>query len=299
MSEITQAEVYLLEQIRQGDSQAWEQFVQRYHGRLAAYAQGQIRQRADAEDAVQETFVNFVRSLNAFRAQCNLESYLFTILRRKIYDTYRKKARHAQLIQNSSVQSEADESSDYMASIASDDPTASCYVRRDEQKEQVLEHLSHAILSLLDKLKQSLNFEHLKTVELLFYCQLPNTETARVLEVDAGKVGLIKHRCIKQIQNQLNIAALGDLSEADFEGLLAQVWQQYRPSCPKRSTLGGYLLKTLDADWLDYIDFHLNRLGCHFCQANFEDLEVQNEQKGSDMLQQRIMESTVGFLKVT
>ncbi|MHC5082831.1 MAG: RNA polymerase sigma factor [Planctomycetota bacterium] len=296
---MTQAELFLLEQIRQGDGQAWEQLINRYQGRLTAYAQGQIRQRADAEDAVQETFVNFVRSLNAFRAQCSLESYLFTILRRKIYDTYRKKARHAQLIQNSSVPSGIDESSDYMASIPSDDPTASCYVRRDEQKERMLEHLSKGILSLLDKIKQSLNFEHLKAVELLFYCQLSNTETARILEIDAGKVGLIKHRCIKQIQSQLNAAALGDLSEGDFEGLLAQVWQQYRPSCPKRSTLGGYLLKTVEPDWLDYIDFHLNQLGCHYCQANFEDLQLQNQQKGSDVLSQRIMESTVGFLKVT
>ena len=186
-----------------------------------------------------------------------------------------------------------------MATLPSDDPTASCYVRRDEQKEQMLEQLSGGVLSMLDKIKQSLNFEHLKAVELLFYCQLSNTETARVLNIDAGKVGLIKHRCIKQIQGRLNSAALGDLSEGDFEGLLAQVWQQYRPSCPKRSTLGGYLLKTLEPGWTNYIDFHLNQLGCHYCQANFEDLELQNQQKGSDMLAARIMESTVGFLKTT
>jgi RNA polymerase sigma-70 factor (ECF subfamily) len=87
MSELTEAERYLLESIRQGDADAWSQLVQRYQGRLLAFAHGRMRRSADAEDLVQETFLAFLKGLAAFRGQANLETYLFTILRRKIIPT--------------------------------------------------------------------------------------------------------------------------------------------------------------------------------------------------------------------
>jgi hypothetical protein len=149
----------------------------------------------------------------------------------------------------------------------------------------------------LDRIKNSLNFEHLKVIELLFYCQLSNSDVAATLNIDAGKIGVLKHRWLKQIQTELSVMDIGELSDTDIEGLLAQIWQQYRPSCPKRNTIGAFLLKTLAPDWQRYVDFHLNVLGCHFCQANYQDIQQQNQQKGDDKLQQRIMESTVGFLQ--
>lgn len=298
MGEITQAEQYLIDQIRQGSSQAWSQFIERYQGRLLAYARRQISgNSADAEDIVQDVFVNFIRALNAYRGENSLESFLFTILRRKIIDQYRKKsAGRIGLIQDVYKRDTRDDTSDYLASFSAGESTASWYVRRDEHKERIYKSLSKAILEMLEGIKHSLNFEHLKIVELLFYCQLSNTDTAAALKIDAGRVGLVKHRCIKQIQKHLPRSESKDIADSDLEGLLGQIWQQYRPSCPKRNTIGAFLLKTLEPDWQDYVDFHLHTLGCHFCQANYEDIQLQNRQKGADRLQQRILESTVGFL---
>ncbi len=297
MGEMTQAELYLLDQIRQGDDRAWSQFVARYHGRLFAYARQQMGQSADAEDMVQEVFVNFIRALHTYRAESSVESFLFTILRRKIIDNYRrKKTLRVGLIQDM-YHSGAAEQSDYLSGFQGSEPTASSYARRDEQKEKLFESIACAILRLLEKMKETLNFEHLKTMELIFYCQLSNSDVASTLKMDPGKVGVLKHRWIKQFQSELATVEAAELSEADLEGLLAQIWQQHRPSCPKRSTIGAFLLKTLSPDWQQYVDFHLNVLGCHFCQANFNDLQQQNAQKGADKLQQRIMESTVGFLQ--
>jgi hypothetical protein len=75
------------------------------------------------------------------------------------------------------------------------------------------------------------------------------------------------------------------------------VWRDYRPSYPKRNTIGAFHLGTLEPEWKDYVDFHLHQLGCQFCLANLKDIEEQNKQKDSSKLCQRIMESTVGFLK--
>ncbi len=292
----TPAEQYLLDQIQQGDDRAWSQFIQRYNGRLLAYARRQVSQPADAEDIVQEVFINFIRTMHTLRPESSIEGFLFTILRRKIIDTYRRKsAMRVGLIQDL-YRSNCGQS-DYLSGFQSTESTASSYARRDEQKETLSAALAGEILSLLGRIKTTLNFEHLKTIELLFYCQLSNSDIAETLKIDARKVGVLKHRWIKQIHDNLTAADTKDLSEADMEGLLVQIWQQYRPSCPKRSTIGAFLLKTLEPEWQNYVDFHLNVLGCHFCQANYQDLLEQNQQKGADKLQQRIMQSTVGFLQ--
>lgn len=297
MSQMTQAEQFLLDQIRQGDDRAWAQFVERYRGRLFAYARQQLGQSADAEDIVQEVFINFIRALNTYRGDSSVESFLFVILRRKIISEYRKKkALRVGLIQDV-YQKDAEESSDYLSGFPGHEPTASTYARRDEQTEKLFLTLSGTIMPLLERIKATLNFEHLKIIELLFYCQLPNSDVAAALKIDAGKVGVLKHRWLRQIQHDLEGTDVGGLSEANLEGLLAQIWQMYRPSCPKRNTIGAFLLKTLDPEWQAYVNFHLNVLGCHFCQANYQDIQQQNQQKGADKLQQRIMESTVGFLQ--
>jgi RNA polymerase sigma factor (sigma-70 family) len=297
MGKMTQAELYLLDQIRQGNDRAWTQFVQRYHGRLFAYARQQLGQAADAEDIVQEVFVSFIRALNTYRAENSVESFLFILLRRRIISEYRKKrSLRVGLIQDL-YQKNSDESSDYLSGFQGDEPTASTYARSDEQKEKLFLALSRTIMSLLDKIKTALNFQHLKIIELLFYCQLSNSDVAAALKIDSGRVGVLKCRWIKQIKSNLETIEAAEFSETDLEGLLSQIWQQYRPSCPKRSTIGAFLLKTLDPDWQSYVGFHINVLGCHFCKANYQDLLDQNQKKGADRLQQRIMESTVGFLQ--
>ena len=50
------------------------------------------------------------------------------------------------------------------------------------------------------------------------------------------------------------------------------IWRRERVSCPSRDQLGGYLLGAGDTELLDYIRFHLEEIGCPYCQANLEDL---------------------------
>jgi RNA polymerase sigma-70 factor (ECF subfamily) len=298
MQHLSQAEQYLLEQIRRGDDTAWTQFVGRYHGRLVVYARQKMSGTADCEDIVQETFVSFIRYMNAFRGQCSLESYLFTILRTKIVDYFRRaeNSKSGRARKMSLGDSEG-QYQDFFASIASSDPTASSYMRRDESRQKLMEAFSQSLLGLLDDIKKSLSFERLKIVEMLFFCQVSNVDAAEVLKISPSQIGVIKHRCIKQIQGTIDLQPGVELSDADTEGIIAQVWRDCRPSCPKRNTIGAYHLGTLEPEWKDYVDFHLHQLGCQFCLANLRDIEEQNKQKDSSKLCRKIMESTVGFLK--
>jgi len=299
MSELSQAEQYLLDQIRKGQSDAWSQLVERYQGRLLAFTQMKIRQREEAEDIVQETFVGFLKAFQNFRGDASLETFLFTILRRKIADSFRgKQSRRICLLQDVyHVDRQSDAESDAFGHFASAEPTASWYARRSEQHSIQKEVLAQALQALVAGLKESLDFRDLKIIEMLLYCKLPNKDVAKVLEMSEKNIAVIKHRCLKQIREKVEFrVATGEVQDADFENMLTEVWESLRLSCPKRSTIGAFLLGTLEEQWGDYVDFHVNRLGCHFCQANLEDLKRQTADSGNPGFRARIMESTVGFL---
>ncbi|MCF7958476.1 MAG: sigma-70 family RNA polymerase sigma factor [Phycisphaerae bacterium] len=300
MSEMNEAEKYMIEQIRQGDSDTWTQMVNRYNGRLLAFAQNSLPQRADAEDIVQEAFIGFLKGLDNFRGQASLETYLFTILRRKIIDSYRSRAsRITCLIQDVYKSSAQEQTTDVFGKIADSKPTASWYVSRDEQYELHRESLEKALRELVRGMKESFKFRDLEIIELLFYSQVPNKDVAKILEITEKNIAVKKHRVIKQVKEKINPKEYNaDPLSPAFESMLSEIWESQRLSCPKRSTIGAYLLETLDEDWYNYVNFHLNTLGCHFCRANLEDLRQQQEEsKQQTTFRQRIMESTVGFLK--
>jgi hypothetical protein len=149
---------------------------------------------------------------------------------------------------------------------------------------------------LVDGFKRGLRFRDLQIIELLLYGQLPNKRVAATMNVSEQTVALVKHRSLKQVREfvERKRIPVGPSSE-QFENLLTDVWEYHRFSCPKRSTIGGYLLATLDEDWQRYVDFHLNVLGCRFCRANLEDIQSETLEH-QQQLHARIMESTVGFL---
>lgn len=93
-------------------------------------------------------------------------------------------------------------------------------------------------------------------------------------------------------QEEVEIAAL----KTDIDKSQKVSAQQQRLSCPKRSTIGAYLLDTLDKDWRCYVEFHLKKLECHYCLANLEDLKRKTAENKTSHLNARIMQSTIGFL---
>src|SRR5918999_4651516 len=84
----------IVQQIRQGDPRAWDQLIHRYEGRLLAFVERRLRDRAASEDVVQETFVGFLNSLPNFDEARELQTYLFTIASHKLTDHLRRAGRH-------------------------------------------------------------------------------------------------------------------------------------------------------------------------------------------------------------
>ena len=78
---------------------------------------------------------------------------------------------------------------------------------------------------------------------------------------------------------------------------IGAIWRRSRLSCPDRTELGQYVLGTLSSDSTDYIQFHLEVIGCRFCQANLADLEAASQQ--DEPLQQRrrrYFQTSAGYL---
>jgi len=294
----TKGEQYYLDRIRQGDGQVWSDFVSRYQGRLLRFARAKLPQRADAEDVVQETFVAFLRSIARYRGECDLETYLFALMRRKIIDSYRSAgARRVCLIQDTCDTDSDEPASDLLDVVQSPVQTASWYARADEQYDKQKAVLAEALTDLVDGMKKAVKLRDLQIIELLFYGQLPNKKVAGTMGLDEKAVALIKHRSLKQIRESVALQNLsGEPTSEEFENLLTDLWEYYRFSCPKRNTIGAYMLGTLEPDWHRYVEFHLHTLGCRFCRANLDDLQNQSRETQQEAFQARIMESTIGFL---
>jgi len=69
-----------------------DKWVTRYGNLLYQYCLPRINDSVLAEDLVQDTFLSALKSLDSFRGEASEKSWLFTILRNKIIDHYRKKA---------------------------------------------------------------------------------------------------------------------------------------------------------------------------------------------------------------
>src|SRR4051794_14353221 len=309
MAELSEGDKYLLEQIRRGDGEGWAALVGRYQGRLLAFARGRLKQPADAEDIVQDTFFHFLKGLPGFREDASVETYLFTILRRKLVDHFR--GRHMRLCSLQDVldsgggsgghDSGGDSSGREAASrLAGPDMTASWYVGRAEQAGLDRVTLSAALRALLDRLKESANLRDLRVIEMLFYGQLRNKDVAKIAGIDEKHVALIKHRALNEVREhvaRLTGSSLSLSQTPQSDSLVTEVWEEQRLTCPKRSTIGRWVLGTLEGPWQEHVEFHVNKLGCRFCRANLDDLQKKGREEESTVFRDRILHSTIGFFK--
>lgn len=63
------------------------------------------------------------------------------------------------------------------------------------------------------------------------------------------------------------------------EHTVGAIWKREHVTCPTRDELGGYVIRALAPERLEYIRFHLESVECPFCLANVEDLEERRKAK--------------------
>jgi RNA polymerase sigma-70 factor, ECF subfamily len=89
-----EAESRLLGRLRVGDPQAFEELHEEYRSRLFRSALRILRNRHDAEDAIQETLIRAFVKINTFDGRSSLRTWLTSILINCCLGQLRKNKRH-------------------------------------------------------------------------------------------------------------------------------------------------------------------------------------------------------------
>ncbi|HWL93583.1 MAG TPA: sigma-70 family RNA polymerase sigma factor [Phycisphaerae bacterium] len=296
MNQTEDADQFLVVAIRKGDQRAWHQLIERYQGRLLAFARSRLRNPGEAEDALQETFLGFVTSLPHFDAARSLETYLFAILRYKIGEVLTRKKRAAELTSGFDVDDDAMSVPD--PGVSETPSGVALRSERDRQQEDVLARI---LRRLIEELRDRAKLDDLQVVELLFYVGLRNKEAGERLGRDEKSVAGVKFRSLGRLREFFeelpeHDRELIDPDALSSEATIARVWRQRRLSCLKRSTIGSYLLGVLEDPWQAYTSFHLETIRCLMCRANLDDLSAESERISTQNLSDRFFQSSVGFL---
>ena len=289
------ADQFLIDGIREGSEEAWRQLIDRYSGRLLAFARARTASFSDAEDLVQEAFVGFLQSLAHYDPSRSLETYLYTILRYKLYDLLRQK--RVTVVSDPSGDREGADFWDDFLPGTSQTPSGIAVAAEDQAQQERL--LGELLGRLIHELRDRDAFNDLQVIELIFYAGRRNLEVAELLSMDQKTVAGIKFRAIQKLHKNLSKrdpASLACLEDTQADITVARVWREQRLTCLKRSTLGSYAVGVLDDPWRGYTQFHLDVVGCPMCLANLTDLQSE-EESDQPTDTQRMFASSVGFLK--
>jgi len=189
MDEILDADRFLLERISEGESQAWEALIARYEGRLLAFAEQRVRNRATAEDIVQETFIGFLNSLPNYDRRRPLEGYLFTICAHKLTDHLRREGRRPALTMSQSPAGSDETAWEIAAPQAR---PASSIVRSGERRGLEDHAVAMAIAEQVNKWRAGGDWLKLKCIELAFLTGLGNKQIAERLQITEQQVANFK-----------------------------------------------------------------------------------------------------------
>lgn len=89
-------DITLVARIRNGDFDAFETLVTRYQDRVYGLALSMLRDGVEAQDVVQETFLNVFRKLDSFRGDAAFSSWLYRIAANNTMMRLRSRKREAE-----------------------------------------------------------------------------------------------------------------------------------------------------------------------------------------------------------
>ncbi|MEX0765848.1 MAG: sigma-70 family RNA polymerase sigma factor [bacterium] len=170
------------------DRQQFEQMVEEHLNGLFGAALRMTRNRTNAEDLLQETFLRAWRSFHTFRPGTNARAWLYRILMNAYIDNYRKATREPEVVD----QDDVDEFYLYSKVQESDQ-----YRRAGNPEEAFLQTLMDAdVKSALESLPETFR----AVVMLADIDGFSYKEIAEILSIPIGTVMSRLHRGRKQLQ---------------------------------------------------------------------------------------------------
>ena len=197
----SEADRLLIDQIRQGDPRAWENLIARYEGRLLAFVERRLHDRATSEDVVQETFIGFLNSLPHFDDRRELQTYLFTIASHKLTDHLRRSGRHP-------LHTASDSSNDILGQQFDLHKAASSLARSSERRELETEAIIKALGLMIKQWQEKGEYVRIKVMELLLVKGWANRDVAAYLKISEQQVANYRFAAVKKLTEQIRAAGL-------------------------------------------------------------------------------------------
>jgi RNA polymerase sigma-70 factor (ECF subfamily) len=191
----------LVQQIRQGVAHAWDQLIARYEGRLLAFVDRRLRDRAASEDVVQETFVGFLNSLPNFDERRELQTYLFTIASYKLTDYLRRLGRHP-------MHHVSDHPGDVLHQQLDQHSAASSMARSQERRDLESAAVARCLGQMLHQWQERGDFLRVKVLELLFVKGWANRDVASFLQIGEQQVANYRFAAVKKLTEHIRDSGL-------------------------------------------------------------------------------------------
>lgn len=106
-------------------------------------------------------------------------------------------------------------------------------------------------------------------------------------------------QALRQSDELRNCAAALRQRRDDEGHTVGEIWRRGRLSCPTRHQLGSFLLGALPNELAEYVTFHLEAIGCRYCNANLDDLRATEKQNATAAVQrrQKYFQSSAGYVR--
>lgn len=183
----------LVARIRRQEPEAWQECIDRFEGRLLAFADSRLRDRAAAEDVVQESFLGFLTALPNYDDQTPLENFLFAIAAHKLTDVLRKLGRRPPLTPIASDGSGSEP--------AARTRVASSLIRSHERQTHEQRIVADCLRELVQHWIQRGEYERLRCIELLFVLGHANKDVALRLSISEQAVANHKHFVVSKLRD--------------------------------------------------------------------------------------------------
>ncbi len=204
MSSATDYDHILVERIRRGESQAWDELIGRFDGRLLAFVESRLRNRSVSEDVVQETFIGFLTSLPNYDVSRSLESYLFSIAAHKLTDHLRREGRRP------TVPLSGGDSTSGPWELPGAARPASSLARSKERRGLEEASLVEAIAQHLARWRHRGDWEKIKCTEMLFVRGSANKDVAKLLGLTEQTVANYKFDFLAKLRSTIRKQGLSN-----------------------------------------------------------------------------------------
>jgi len=173
---------------QQGDMHAFDELVERYHGKIYGLTYNMTSNREDAEDLTQEVFVKAFEALPRFRGKSSFYTWLYRIAVNKTIN-YRKKRNRKRTLSLDQFDQEIKTDETYHDLTAKGSPLRNISLSELQEKlNEALQHLS----------------EKHRTVVVMHDMQgIPHDEIAKVVKASVGTVRSRLFYARRQMQAEL------------------------------------------------------------------------------------------------